>query len=276
MMNKSKVDYERYRVPAEGTFSLSSIQTDDDQGLDKKDARIHMRANLNQLDEFQERLFAESRQSLLLVLQAMDTGGKDSTIRRITKGLNPQGCRVYGFKAPSDEELSHDFLWRVHDHAPTNGHIVIFNRSHYEDVLIVRVHELAPRKLIDQRYQHINDFERMLADHKTRIIKIMLHISKDYQLQRLKRRLERPDKHWKFNPADLKERDRWDEYMDAYEIMLNRCSSEHAPWFVIPAEQRWFRDTVISELLLDTFKDMDPQYPQRAFDPSDYPSDELV
>lgn len=275
-MGKFGLDYHRYRVPSEQAFTLSSLKSDDDQGLDQNDAKKRLKKHLDDLQEFQERLYAENKQSLLLVLQAMDTGGKDSTIRRIANDLNPQGCQVTSFKKPTEEELAHDFLWRVHDHAPAKGYIGIFNRSHYEDVLIVRVHNLAPRAMIEKRYQHINDFERVLHDHGTRIIKIMLYISKDYQLSRLRRRLERADKHWKFNPADLKEREKWDEYMEAYEIMLNRCSTDHAPWYVIPAEKRWFRDVVISQILVDEFKQMDPQYPPPDFDPKEYPPQALI
>ncbi len=269
-MGKSIVDYDRYRVSSKKAFALSSIRADDDQGLDKGSARKRLKKNLDDLQGFQEKLYAENKQSLLLVLQAMDTAGKDSTIRRIANDLNPQGCQVTSFKVPSDEELSHDFLWRVHDHVPPTGQIGIFNRSHYEDVLVVRVHELAPLKLIEKRYRHINDFERLLYDHGTRIIKVMLHISNDYQLSRLRRRLERPDKQWKFNPNDLEERKLWPKYMDAYEIMLNRCSTEYAPWFVIPAEKRWFRDLLVSDLLVDVFKQMNPQYPKSAFDINDF------
>jgi len=270
-VGKFKFDYSRYCVPADGNFDLSAASTNDDQGLDKNDARNQWRKNLDALQDYQERLYAEGKQSILLVLQAMDTGGKDSTIRKIANDLNPQGCLVTGFKAPSAEELSHDVLWRVHDHAPPAGHIGIFNRSHYEDVLIVRVHQWAPSGLIERRYQHINDFERLLSDHGTRIVKVMLHISKDYQLERLRRRLERPDKHWKFNPGDLKERERWTDYMQAYEFMLNRCSTAYAPWYVVPAETRWFRDLVVSQILVDLFREMDPRYPEPAFDPGDYP-----
>ncbi len=274
-MGKIRIDYERYRVPDKGAFSLSSISPDDDQGIDKASARKRVKKNLDDLQGFQERLYAENKQSLLMVLQAMDTGGKDSTIRKVANDLNPQGCRVTGFKVPSAEELSHDFLWRVHDHAPPAGHIGIFNRSHYEDVLVVRVHNIAPQTLIEKRYRHINDFERLLHDHGTRVIKIMLHISKEFQLTRLRRRLERPDKHWKFNPSDLKERKLWPRYMEAYEAMLNRCSTEYAPWFVIPAEQRWFRDLVVSDLLVDTLQRMDPQYPEPAFDVREFPPESL-
>lgn len=275
-MSKFKVDYKRYRVPSKGKFLLSSISTDADQGLDRDESKKRLNKNLHDLKEFQERLYAENKQSLLLVLQAMDTGGKDSTIGKIVGHLNPQGCQVSGFKAPSSEELSHDFLWRVHDHAPQTGHIGIFNRSHYEDVLIVRVHRLVPRKLIDKRYQHINEFERMVSAHGTRIIKIMLHISKEFQLSRLRLRLKTPEKHWKFNPGDLKERKLWDKYMKAYEVMLNHCSTHYAPWYVIPAEKRWFRDVLISEILVDMFKKMDPKYPTPGFNPKDYPPESLV
>ncbi len=275
-MGQAKFDYRCYRVPATGAFSLASIYPGDDQGVDEDYARKRLEKNLDDLQDFQERLYAEGKQSLLLVLQAMDTGGKDSTIRKIANDLNPQGCQVTGFKAPSHEELSHDFLWRVHDHAPPAGHIGIFNRSHYEDVLIVRVHELVSTALIEKRYRHINNFEQMLHDHGTRVIKIMLHISKDYQLSRLRRRLERSDKHWKFNPSDLQERSRWDKYMDAYELMLNQCATKHAPWYVIPAEKRWFRNVVISEILIDALEEMNPQYPPPKFDINEYPPDSLV
>ena len=227
------------------------------------------------MQDLQERLYAESRRSVLLVLQAMDTAGKDSSIREVTDGLNPQGCRVWSFKAPSSEERAHDFLWRVHARAPKQGMIAIFNRSHYEDVLIARVKNLAPPDLIEARYGHINAFERLLADHGTRIVKVMLHVSKEYQLERLKRRLERPDKHWKFNPADLAERERWDAYMRAYEVAMERCSTDYAPWYVVPAERRWFRDLVLTQLLRETLEDMDPQYPAPAFDPADYPPESL-
>ncbi len=269
-------DYTKYRVPPEGGFRLAQIPTDDTQGITDKDAaKAELKRNRKKLSELQERLYAEDRQALLLVLQAMDTGGKDSTIRSIMTGINPQGCRIYSFKKPTPPELSRDFLWRVHQKVPPTGHIGIFNRSHYEDVLIVRVHGWAPKRLIEKRYRHINDFERLLSDHGTRVVKVYLHISKEYQLRRFKRRLERPDKWWKFNPADLEERKYWDDYMRAYEIALNRCSKKHAPWYVIPAEKRWFRNLVISRLLLDTLEDMDPQFPKPDFDPEDFPVSRL-
>ncbi len=279
-MGKLEFDYTKYRVPTDGAFSLADFSTDDTQGLDEErdedDAKDLLDDNQKRLDDLQERLFAEGEQSLLLVLQAMDTAGKDSTIRKVMGDVNPQGCQVTSFKAPSKEELAHDFLWRIHDHAPPKGMIGIFNRSHYEDVLIVRVHGWASPEVIEQRYGHIKAFEKLLADHGTRIIKVMLNVSKDYQRERLRRRLQRPDKHWKFNPGDLKERALWDDYMAAYEIALQRCSTDYAPWYVIPAENRWFRDLIISQLLVDTLEAMNPQFPEPDFDPADYPPESIT
>ena len=269
-------DYNKYKVTGGSSFSLAAMPSDDDQGVSKDDARDVLKENRKRLDEMQERLYAESKQSVLLVLQAMDTGGKDSTIESVTEGINPQGCIVSSFKKPTPEELAHDFLWRVHKKTPGKGMIGIFNRSHYEDVLIVRVHGWASPETIDARYGHINEFEQLLAENGTRIVKIMLNISKEYQLARLQRRLRRPDKLWKFNPGDLDERKLWDKYMEAYEVALQRCSTDHAPWYVIPAERRTFRSAVISQILLDTLEDMNPEYPEPDFNPADYPPDSLV
>ncbi len=272
-----EIELDRYRVPAGRSFSLSSIDSTDDGGIsDKRSVRKQFRKVRDQIVAMQERLYAEGKQSLLLILQAMDTAGKDSTIRSITAGINPQGCRVYSFKVPSANELARDFLWRVHAQVPPKGHLGIFNRSHYEDVLVVRVKNLAPPTVIEKRYDHINEFERMLHDHGTRVVKVMLHISKEYQLGRLRRRLIRPDKQWKFNPGDLKERARWDEYMEAYEIMLSRCSTLHAPWYVVPAEKRRYRNLVIGSLLLRTLQEMDPQMPELDYEPKDYPPASLA
>jgi len=269
--------YEPFRVVPGGGFRLSSIDPGSvPAGIDESAARERVRENRKQLAGLQEVLYAEGRQSLLLVLQAMDTAGKDSTIRQVMKGVNPQGCTVTSFKAPTSVELSRDFLWRVHRRVPPRGTIGIFNRSHYEDVLVVKVRHLVPDALIEKRYAQILDFERLLTDHGTRILKVMLHISKEYQRRRLVRRLERPDKHWKFNPGDLRERARWDEYMQAYEDAVNRCSTDASPWHVVPSEKRWFRNLVITELLVDTLTDMSPQYPPRDFDPADYPPASIV
>lgn len=275
-MAKKVIDYNKYKVTGGDKFSLSKISSKDNQGFSKDEAKAIAKTNRKQLDEWQERMYAEGKQSLLIVLQAMDTGGKDSTIEEVTKGLNPQGCIVTGFKKPTPEELAHDFLWRVHDHVPAKGMMGIFNRSHYEDVLIVRVHGWASLDALEKRYDHINEFEQLLAENGTRILKIMLHISKEYQLERLRRRLRRPDKLWKFNPGDLKERELWDKYMECYEIALQKCSTDYAPWYVVPAEHRDFRNAVITQLLLDTFKDMNPQFPEPDFNPADYPPESLV
>ncbi len=268
-------DYNKYKVSG-AKFSLDSIRGDDDQGMSKGDGKALVKENRERLAELQERLYAEGKQSVLLVLQAMDTAGKDSTIEQVTKGINPQGCIVSGFKKPTPEELAHDFLWRVHKRTPGKGMIGIFNRSHYEDVLIVRVHGWASPETIKARYDHINAFENLLSDNGTRIIKVMLKISPEYQLARLKRRLVRPDKRWKFNPGDLDERKLWDKYMDAYEAALRKCSTEKAPWYVVPAENRTFRNAVITQMLVDALDDMNPQYPEPDFNLADYPPESLV
>ncbi|MEM1043304.1 MAG: polyphosphate kinase 2 family protein [Bacteroidota bacterium] len=273
------IDLDRYRIVPGETPRLDERDTADTQGLseDQDEDRVddQVEDNLDRIDDLQERLYAESEQSLLIVLQAMDGAGKDSTIRSVFGPLNPQGVRVASFKAPTKEELAHDFLWRVHRQAPEAGHIRIFNRSHYEDVLVVRVHEWADAETIERRYDHINHFEALLADRGTCILKLMLHVSPEYQLERMRRRLRKPDKHWKFNPEDLEERKLWDDYQDAFEVALARCSTEAAPWYVIPAEERWFRDLVVSQLVLETLEDMDPQYPEPSFDPADFPPDEI-
>ncbi len=274
-MPGKKIDFDAFRVSGR-RFKLADVATCADGGLDKGEAQQLHDRNVGRLQQLQERLYAENRRSLLVVLQAMDTAGKDSTIRKVVGAINPQGCLVTSFKKPTDTELAHDFLWRVHQHAPRAGHIGVFNRSHYEDVLVARVRKLSPKREIEARYAHINAFEKLLADRGTRIVKIMLNVSSDYQLERLRRRLERPDKHWKFNPADLAERALWDEYMAAYELALRRCSTDHAPWYVIPAEKRWYRNAVISGLLVSVLEEMNPRYPPPAFDPADYPPESLV
>ncbi|MBT8400676.1 MAG: polyphosphate kinase 2 family protein [Rhodothermia bacterium] len=271
------LDLEQYRVTPGHDFKLASISPDDTGGIQKSDrSKDAFNATLREIWDLQERLYAEGEQALLLVLQAMDTAGKDSTIRKVASGINPQGCRVYSFKVPSANELARDFLWRVHAQVPRKGHIGIFNRSHYEDVLVVRVKGLAPIEVVDKRYEQINEFEQLLHETGTRVIKIMLHISKEYQRERLLRRLRREDKLWKFNPGDLKERARWDDYMEAYEIMLNRCSTEAAPWYVVPAENRWYRNLVIGGLIRDTLTEMNPELPDLDFDPADYPPESIV
>lgn len=267
------MDFEQFRFSP--GFDLSAMDTSRDGDMDRGALKDLRRELHKQLADYQERLYAESNRSLLVVLQAMDAAGKDSTIARLTQGLNAQGCHVHSFKKPSDQELAHDFLWRVHDKAPAAGEIAIFNRSHYEDVLIVKVHGWANAEKIQRRYQHIRNFESLLADRGTRIIKIMLHISRDYQLERFKLRLQDKEKHWKFNAGDLEERAYWDDYMDAFQTAMSNCSSAEAPWYVVPAENRRFRDVMVASLMLAALREMDPQHPKPDFDEAKYTSETI-
>jgi len=196
------------------------------------------------------------------VLQAMDTGGKDGTIQHVFEGVNPQGVRVASFKAPTTEELDHDYLWRIHPPAPGKGEMVIFNRSHYEDVLVVRVHNLVPEDRWQKRYRHINEFERLLSDEGTTILKIFLHIDLETQKERLLDRINTPEKQWKFNPGDIEERKLWPDYMKAYEDALNETSTDWAPWYVVPSDHNWVRNMVVAGIIADALKKMNPQYPQ--------------
>ncbi|MCX7600093.1 MAG: polyphosphate kinase 2 family protein [Armatimonadetes bacterium] len=220
-----------------------------------------LQADLRAVTELQEKLYAEGKQALLIILQGMDAAGKDGTIKHVMAALNPLSCHVVGFKQPTSEELAHDFLWRIHQHAPAKGHIAVFNRSHYEDVIVVRVKGLVSEKLWRGRYEHINAFEKLLADNGTRVVKFFLHISRDEQRRRLQERLADPTKQWKFNPEDLRERERWDEYMAAYEDALSLCSTPWAPWYVVPANHKWYRNLVVADILAQTLRDMNPQYP---------------
>lgn len=235
---------------------------------DKQEGREALARNVEKLASLQYRLYAENRRSVLVIFQAMDAGGKDGLIRRVMSGLNPQGCRVIAFKAPNSEELARDFLWRVHHVVPRRGQIGIFNRSHYEDVLAVRVKNLAPKGIWSLRYDHINNFERLLADNGTKILKFYLHISRDEQLERLRRRLEDPEKHWKFDPSDLEDRKRWDDYAAAYEEAFRRCSTPYAPWYIIPANHKWYRDVAVSQILAETMTEMRMKFPEPTFDVS--------
>lgn len=228
-----------------------------------KEEGLQALAKLNEkLQELQELLYAEGKHKVLVVLQAMDTGGKDGAIRRVFDGVNPQGVKVASFKVPTPEEVAHDFLWRVHKVVPANGELVVFNRSHYEDVLVVRVHNYVPKEVWSKRYEQINAFEKMLAENGTTILKFFLHISKDEQKERLQARLDDPTKHWKFSVGDLGERKRWDEYQSAYEDALNKTSTEHAPWYVVPANRKWYRDLVISTVLVDVLKGLKMKFPE--------------
>ena len=255
---------DRYRVKPNEKIKLEKLDPADRSAYegDKEKAQEDLAKLNDKLEELQELLYAEHKHRVLIVLQAMDTGGKDGVIRRVFDGVNPQGVRVASFKVPTAEELDHDYLWRVHKMTPGRGEIVIFNRSHYEDVLVVRVHGLVSEKTWKKRYDHINEFERLLANEGTTILKFFLHIDKDEQKERLQARLDEPDKHWKFSLGDLEERKLWNQYMAAYEDVLNKTSTPWAPWYVIPANRKWYRDLVISTILVNTLKKLDMHYPE--------------
>ena len=234
----------------------------------KKEALEHTVSNAERLADLQYRLYAERKRGLLICLQALDAGGKDGTIRHVMTGVNPQGCNVVGFKQPSEEEQDHDYLWRIHSAVPGYGMIGIFNRSHYEDVLVVRVHNLVPESVWSRRYEQINQFEAYLHANQVHIVKFFLHMSKEEQKRRFQARLETPEKHWKVSPPDFKERQFWDQYMAAFEDALTRCSTHHAPWFIIPADHKWFRNLAVSQILVETLEAMNPQFPAPVCDVS--------
>lgn len=263
---------EQCRVKPNSKVDLSKIKTRETFGLDKEITEDLTKDCWKDLLELQQKLYAEKQQSLLVVFQAMDAAGKDSTIRKLTTRLNVQGCTVSSFGKPTKLELAHDFLWRIHDKVPPKGNITFFNRSHYEDVLIVKVHGWCEEEKLQRRYQHINNFESLLADNNTQVIKFMLHISPEYQLERFKSRLDNPGKNWKFNPGDLDERKLWAKYMSAFEDSLEQCSTEQAPWYVIPAENRWLRDYLVASVLKQHLEKMKPQYPEPDFDAEKYTS----
>jgi PPK2 family polyphosphate:nucleotide phosphotransferase len=239
---------------------------DRDLGWDKDEARKQTARLCDELEALQYKMYADGRFALLVVLQAIDGGGKDGTIRHVISAFNPQGCSVTSFKAPSAEELRHDFLWRIHRHTPARGEVAVFNRSHYEDVLIVRVEKLVPPAVWQQRYEQINRFEALLDAANTRVVKIFLHISRDEQKQRFESRLAEPSKQWKFDPADLKKRRQWAVYQSAYEAMLSRCSTTYAPWFVVPANRKWLRDLAVAQILKASLESLPLRFPRPAFD----------
>ncbi len=256
-------DYPRYRVEPGKPIKLTTFDPDESEHYQrKKDVQDELNQQRSRIAELQARLYAERQQSLLIVLQAMDTGGKDGTIRGVFQGVNPQGCQVWSFKAPSSEELEHDFLWRYHTKTPPRGMITIFNRSHYEDVLIVRVKGVIAEDVWRHRYRMINEFEHTLTLNNTTIIKFFLYISKDEQKRRLESRLADPNKHWKFSSNDIKERAFWEQYQLAFEDAINNCSTEYAPWYVVPANKKWYRNLVIARTIADTLEVMNPQYPE--------------
>jgi PPK2 family polyphosphate:nucleotide phosphotransferase len=258
---------ERFRVEPGSKVELGKI----DAGFKDKH-ESHERA-LPEIDKYCEKIrdlqylmYAEGKRSLLICLQGRDAAGKDGTIKHVLGAMNPQGCPVTSFKVPSKEEASHDFLWRSHKSTPAKGQVAIFNRSHYEDVLVVRVHNLVPEKVWSKRYDLINDFEKMLFENGTHILKFYLHIDADEQLARFKQRIDDPTRHWKISDADYAERGYWDAYTDAFEAALSKCSPHHAPWFVIPSNHKWFRNLAISQIVVDTLEALDMKFPEPSVD----------
>jgi len=249
-----------------GKVKLADYSADETSGYDKTTARAEETKLEQRLVELQERLYASSKNSLLIVLQGMDTSGKDGAVKHVFDVVNPNGIRISNFKAPSPEDLSHDFLWRIHRETPPKGLIGIFNRSHYEDVLIARVNELVPQKIWRARYEQINQFEQLLTSNGTAILKFFLHISKDEQKERLQARLDDPTKQWKFNVGDLEVRDQWNDYMKAYEDVFTQCNTEYAPWYIVPANKKWYRNLVITRAVVEALELMNLKYPEPTED----------
>lgn len=259
---KPTVDPRDFRIKPGTKIDLDAIDTRQKGAFaSREEAEAELAYHRDRIITLQERLYAEHKQSLLVILQATDTGGKDGTIRHVFEGVNPQGVIVTSFKQPTPDELDHDYLWRIHQHTPAKGDIAIFNRSQYEDVLVVRVHDLVPKSIWKKRYQQINDFEERLVENGTTVVKIFLHISKAEQKERLQARLDDPDKRWKFNPSDLEDRARWDDFQHAYADMLEKCSTDYAPWYAIPADRKWYRNVVVAAIVADALERMDPQFP---------------
>jgi PPK2 family polyphosphate:nucleotide phosphotransferase len=253
-------------APPGAKFKLSSIDPADTHGIGKETAEERLEKNRERLAVLQYQLYAESQRALLVVLQGIDAAGKDGTVSHVMSGMNPQGVTVTPFKVPEGEEKRHDFLWRVHKAVPEYGKIGIFNRSHYEDVLVVRVHELVPESVWSKRYQQINDFERMLTENRIHVVKFMLYISKDEQAKRFQERIDDKTKSWKFSQADVKERGYWDDYIKAYNDALSKCSEPDAPWYVIPANKKWFRNLAVAEILIHTLEKMKLKFPKAPAD----------
>src|SRR3954447_6951858 len=266
-------DFARYR--ANPDFRLQDYDTADTDGLSREEARSELAGLVERIAELQARLYAEESRAVLVVLQGIDAAGKDSTVKHVFSGTNPQGVRVYTYKEPSPEEAAHDFLWRYHLDAPGIGMIHVFNRSHYEDVLVVRVKQLIEESRWRSRYDSINDFERMLARERTVVLKFFLHISKDAQLERFRERLEREDKHYKFSANDVRERRNWDAYQEAYEDAVNATSTPWAPWYIVPSDHKWYRNLVVARIVCATLECMNPCWPAPDEDLETYALEEL-
>lgn len=261
---------DQYRIPPKTKVDLSHFETRYEGEIEKKAGKDLLKEHNKTLRDLQELLYAEHKQKILIVLQGIDTAGKDSTIEHVFGDVNPQGTKVANFKVPTPRELAHDYLWRVHQHTPGSGEIVIFNRSHYEDILVVRVHSLVPKSVWEKRYTHINAFEKLLADEGTTILKFFLYIDKKTQAERFLARLDRPHKRWKFNPGDLDERKHWNDYIAAYEDMLSKTSTDYAPWYVIPSDRKWYRNLVVASVIVDKLKSLNMQVPEEVPDIDQY------
>jgi PPK2 family polyphosphate:nucleotide phosphotransferase len=259
---------ERLLVEPGKAVMLADWDPADKLGFKRDDESNELATSIARLDELQYLLYAEHRHALLVVLQGIDTSGKDGTIRHVMTGFNPQGCRVTSFKTPTAEEADHDFLWRVHAAVPRRGDIAIFNRSHYEDVLVVRVRELVPKQMWSRRYQQINQFEAMLKENGVTVVKFFLHISKEEQKQRFEERLKDPTRQWKLALGDFEDRKHWSEYTAAYEDALARCSTDAAPWYIVPADRKWVRNLAVSQILVETLQGLRMKFPKSSFDPS--------
>jgi PPK2 family polyphosphate:nucleotide phosphotransferase len=254
------------RVPPGERVRLADRDPGETHGREKKTAVDELALGLERLTSLQDRLWAEQEHPVLIVLQGIDAAGKDGSVRHVMTAFNPMGCTVTSFKVPTPVELAHDYLWRVHQRVPAKGEIGIFNRSHYEDVLVVRVHDIVPKAVWSKRFDQINAFEELLTSTGTTIVKLFLWIDKDEQRERFQARLDEPDKRWKFRLGDLDERKRWDDYVEAFEDVLSRCSTEQAPWYVIPSNKKWFRNLAIADIPADTLESLDPQYPPSTED----------
>lgn len=265
-MDVAAIQTGEYRVEEGEKVRLGRWSPGGSHGMHEQEAVEEAKKLTARLDRLQERLYAEHRHKVLVVLQAMDTGGKDGTIKKVFEGVNPQGVRVEHFRTPTPEESDHDFLWRIHEVAPARGEMVIFNRSHYEGVLIERVHGLVPRKTWERRYKEIKHFERLLHDDHALILKFFLHIDEAEQKRRLRERITDPDKQWKFSSSDLLERRHWAKYMRAYREAIEKTSTEYAPWYVIPANKKWFRDYLVSKIIVDSLEDLKMEYPKPSVD----------
>lgn len=265
-----RLDQHPYRVQPGQKIDLDTYPTRDQQLFDgnKSAGKDAVKDLADQIGDLQEMLYAQGKHKFLFVIQAMDTGGKDGTIKDVFESVNPQGLRCESFKKPTSKELAHDYLWRIHKKVPAKGELVIFNRSHYEDIVAVRVREIAPESVWSKRYDHINAFEKMLTDEGCAIVKILLHISRDEQKERLQARLDEPSKHWKFNPGDLDDRALWPKFMSAYQDLLAQTSTDHAPWYIIPADRKWYRNLAVGSIVADTFRSLNMSLPKPDFDPT--------